>query len=118
MDTGSRPRSKLHRSLGMSLRVKVALGVALPILLVMTLLSFVRVWRERQLLEDQLERTASQLGEVMSGSLHHALLTNDRERIAQSLRDMGEMETVRQIQLIGLDGRVTAGNRSDQLAVG
>ena len=115
MDTGSRPRSSLHRSFGMSLRVKVALGVALPILLVLTLLSFMRFWREGQFLENQLELTVSQLGDVMMGSLHHALLTNDREMISQSVSDMGGMKTVRWVQIIDPDGQVTADSRSENV---
>ena len=92
IDSKSRSRFMSFRT---SLRARVALGIALPILLVLTSLSLMRYRRERQLLEDQIQMTVSQLGEVMMGSLRHIMLANDHEMLVQALNDVGGMETVR-----------------------
>ena len=107
-------RSRL-RSFRRSLRARVALGVALPLLLVLSSLSLVHYWRKHQLLEDQVRLTALQLGEMMMGSLHHAMLANDREMLAQVLTDVGRMENVHRVQIIDLDGRVGADSRREEL---
>jgi signal transduction histidine kinase len=112
MGSDSRPRLISFRT---SLRARVALGVALPILVVLASLSFMRYRRERQLLEDQLRLTVLQLGEVMVGSLRHAMLTNDSEMLAQAVSDVGGMETIRQVQIIGLSGRVRADSHNEQV---
>jgi signal transduction histidine kinase len=112
MDSEARSRFKLFRK---SLRARVALGIALPLLLVLSSLSLLHYWRERQLLEDQIRLTALQLGEVMMGSLRHAMLVNDSEMLAQVLADVGGMENVRQVQIIGLSGQVRANRRGEAL---
>ena len=103
------------RSFGTSLRARVALGVALPLLLVLASLSMMHYWRERQLLEDQIRLTALQLGKVLVGSLRHAMLVNDHEMLTQVLADVGGMENVHQVQIIGLNGRVRADSRGEEV---
>lgn len=109
-----RIRSRIRLS-GTSLRVRVALGVALPILLVLTALSLMRYKRERQLLQDQTNLTVAQLGEVIMGGLRHTMLTNDREMLSQTLADIGRMETVQEVQVINLAGRVIADSYGEQI---
>ena len=60
-----------------SLRVKIALGVALPIFLVMLSLALLHYFRARHLLEAQIEKTAQQVGALALGSVRHALELND-----------------------------------------
>ncbi len=114
MSSESRPRFRL-KFFRMSLRARVTLGVALPILLVLVSLSLMRYRRERQLQEDQMRLTVTQLGEVMVGSLHHAMLTNDPEMLAQVLSDVGRMDTVQQVQIVNLVGQVMADSRGEQV---
>ncbi len=114
MDAKSQSRFELFRT---SLRAKVALGVALPVLLVLTSLSLIQYWRGSQLLEDQIRLTALQLGDVVTGSLRHAMLTNDREMVAQSLVDMSAMENVLQVQIVTLDGEVRVDSRQKSVGM-
>ncbi len=79
-DSESRPRFNLFRT---SLRARVALGVTLPILLVLSSLSLMRFRYERQLLEDQVRQTTLQLGEVMVSSLRRVMLIDDHGLLAQ-----------------------------------
>ena len=112
VDYETRSRFKSFRT---GLRARVTLGVALPLLLVLSSLSLVHYWRERQLLEDQIRLTVLQLGEVMMGSLRHAMLTNNPEMLTQILSDVGGMETVQQVQIVSLDGRVIADSRGEEV---
>lgn len=112
MDSETRSRLRPFRT---SLRARVALGIALPLLLVLSSLSLLHYWREHQLLENQIRLSALQLGEVMIGSLRHAMLVNDSEMLAQILADVGGMENVRQVQIIGLSGQVRANRRGEEL---
>lgn len=90
-----------------SLRIKVALAVAVPIFLVLSSLSFVHYGRERRIFQEQLQRSAEQLGEVTLGSLRHAMLVNDRELLSQVVDDLAAVEKdVLLIQIIDLQHRV------------
>ena len=112
MDYETRSRFKSFRT---GLRARVTLGVALPLLLVLSSLSLVHYWREHQLLEDQIQLTALQLGKVLVGGLRHAMLVNDHEMLTQILADVGGMENVHQVQIIGLNGRVRADSRGEEV---
>ena len=94
----------LHRSL----RAKIALGVALPIFLVLFTLSLFHYARERHLVETQIESAALQMGEMTLGSVRHAMVKNDDEALLHILADVSELDNIRQVQIIGLDGRVKA----------
>ena len=86
-----------------SLRVKIALGVALPILLVMLSLSLIHYFRARHLLEAQIEKTAQQVGALALGSVRHALELNDPGLLRATLVDLNRVESIRQVQIVNLD---------------
>ncbi|MFQ5576569.1 MAG: HAMP domain-containing protein, partial [Anaerolineae bacterium] len=101
-----------------SLVARFVVSIALPVLLVMTSMSVAHYWRERRLLEDQIELAALQMGEVFRGSLRHAMLANDGEMIVEILQNMDGMENILQVRLINLDGWVVAdssGNTTGQI---
>lgn len=100
---------------GASLRVKVALGVMLPVLLTWSLLSLAHYRNERLLLDDELELTAAELGAMMSGSVRHAMLENDPAMLQNVLADVGRMENVSRVQIIGLDDRVAYDSGGQEL---
>jgi signal transduction histidine kinase len=89
-----------------SLRARVAFGVGLPVLLALSLLSLTHYLRERQLLEDQIELTSSQMGGLTLGGLQHAMLVNDQEDLEQIVHDVGAMENVERVQIVDLNGEV------------
>jgi hypothetical protein len=87
-----------------SLRARVALGVALPVLLAMASLAMAVYFRERQLLEDQLKVSITQLGQALTGSLRHAMLADDRALMAEILRDVAAMQSIRRVQILDARG--------------
>jgi len=94
------------RAFRASLRARFALGIALPVFLMMILLSLVHAQRERQLFEKQLGLSSSQLGDVLVGSLRHAMVVNDRAMVSEILDGVAQMDSIRRIQFIDLDGEV------------
>lgn len=91
--------------LNLSLRTQIALGVALPLLITLAVLSISHYHRMRSLSEEQIRTTAEQLGEVALGSLRHAMLTNDRQMLARSLSDIDQQDNIYQIQIINMSGQ-------------
>lgn len=89
-----------------SLRARLALGVALPLLLALASFSFVQYERQRSLLETQARHTAAQLGEVLLGSLRHAMLVNDRMLLDTLVRDVGQMDALDRVLLLDRQGIV------------
>ena len=96
-----------------SLSVRVALGVALPFLLVFILLSVMHYTRELALLEEQIELTATQIGEVTLGSLRHAMLR--KQHIEEIVRDVGSMDNIESVLLINPAGIATAASGANTL---
>ena len=86
-----------------------------PILLTMFSLSALNYWREWRLFDEQVHLAALQLGEAMRGSLYHAMLTDDREMVAEILANVSQMENIQGLQIIDLDGRVKVDSRSQEV---
>ena len=114
--SATEPRERLpHQSVQTSLRTKLTVGIALPILLVLIGLALTHYLRERQLLQEQIKLTVAQLGEVMISSLRHTMLNNNSEVLTQNLRDMGDLERLQRVQIVGLDWQVKAASDRDQV---
>jgi hypothetical protein len=103
-----------HRRIRFSLRARVALGVALPIFIVLAFLSFLNYSREYNLLEEQARLDAVQLGDIMIHSLNHAMLTKEGEHLISSLGDISKLENIRLIQVIGSSGKILADSSGQQ----
>lgn len=91
-----------------SLRAKITLAVILPVIVTLFVISGVHNARERQLFEDQLRLYTMEVGEVMSGSLQHALLSHNDAMVNQILSDVGKISNVQQVQILDMKGKVIA----------
>jgi signal transduction histidine kinase len=112
----SKQLNKLHlwqQALRPSLRARVALGVALPVLLTLIALSVFQYWREYQLIEEQISRSAIRLGDMMIHSLNHAMLFKDGGHLVTTLEDVEKLQNVEEIQIVGLSGKVLSGSGAD-----
>jgi len=112
----SKQWNKLHHwllAMRSSLRARVALGVALPVLVTLIALSIFQFLREYQLVEDQIRLSAVRLGDMMIHSLNHAMLFKDGGHLVATLDDVEKLENVEQIQIVGLSGKVLSGSGGD-----
>jgi len=107
-------RGPFHR-LRHSLRARLALGVALPVLLALSSLSLLHYWRERNLVEDQAQLAVTQLGQVLTSSLRHTMLVNDREMLARVLSDVGTIDTIERVQILDLAGQVKVASDASEV---
>ncbi len=89
-----------------SLRARVAIGVALPVLVALVALSLLSYWRERNLLENELHTVASLLGEVVAGGLRHAMLTHDGAMLTGVLQNIAEMEAIDRVRIVNAQGTI------------
>ncbi len=94
--------------LSTSLRLKVAVGVALPVLVILTGLSLLSYWRANVLMEEQIGAGVEELGQVTLGSLRHAMVRNEPARLLEILSDVRQSQNVQRVEIIGLDGEVAA----------
>ena len=95
----------------------MALGVALPVMLALSSLSLAHYWRERNLLESQVRMTATQLGQILTGSLRHAMLNNDNQMLAEALADVGGMDTIDRVRIVDSKGMVRVDSASSDVGV-
>lgn len=102
-----------HR-LRSNLRAKFALGLALPLFVILATISLVNYLRTRKNLENQMENVAVQLSEVALSSLRHGMLINDQALIGEVLDDMVSIEAIQQAQVVDLGGEPSVVSRAAQ----
>ncbi|NOY98284.1 MAG: HAMP domain-containing protein [Chloroflexi bacterium] len=90
------------------LRIQIALGVALPVLVGLVFLSSFHSRREQQLLDKQTLQTAIQIGEVINSSLRHSMLFHDHQTLEQTLADVSDVDSISRIQIVDENGEVKA----------
>jgi signal transduction histidine kinase len=88
------------------LRSRVAIGVALPLLVALAGFSMVNYLRERRQLEDQVRSIGTQLGDVLNGALRQAMLANDRALLTRMVADIASMQAIESVQVIDEQGTV------------
>lgn len=91
-----------------SLKIRVALGIALPALIGLSAFSLMRYSYERTLMEDQLGIAAAQAGEMAVASLRNAMLEDNSEHLNASMQDISRTTSVIGVQIVDMDGLVAA----------
>jgi signal transduction histidine kinase len=89
-----------------SLRFKVTVGVLLPLVVVWSGLAYVRHINYQRRLMDSVRDTAANTGQIIEGSLQHAMLTNDFSELEQVVASIGQQSSVRQLSLLDKAGQV------------
>jgi signal transduction histidine kinase len=72
----------------------------------MVLLSVLHYQREQQLLDEQTHQFGIQLGDIISSSLQHSMLENNRAMLAQTLAEVDKLETISRLQIINSEGEI------------
>lgn len=89
-----------------NLRMRVALSLGAPLLLLLAVLAGGHYWREWHLLNAQAELTALQLGQVAQGSLYPALQAHNTDWAQATLKNIVGGQTLERAQLVDVGGRV------------
>lgn len=86
-----------------SIRWKIALGLALPVLAALIGFSVADYYRRNILLTNMAESSAVQMGEMTRGSLRHAMLWNDQEMLKNALMDIGHQGNILRVAIFDQD---------------
>lgn len=97
-----------------SLRLRLTLGVALPLLLILGIFTAIEYTRHRALVLTNLTTLASHSGQVIESSLRHAMLESDFDEVQTLLDTLGDSEEIQQVYLLDTTGRVIFSPNGDQ----
>jgi len=89
-----------------SLRFKVTVGTLLPLLVILALSSYLQYLRHRDLMLQELRRTASNSAKIVEASLGHAMLANDRMEMQRAVSRIGAQREVSKIFLLSKEGKI------------
>jgi signal transduction histidine kinase len=96
-----RPQRFFH-----SLRFKITAGIALPLLVILGAFSVLQYARQRDLLLSNLDRATTNLGNVIVGSLQHAMLSQDLPEIQGIMENIGKQQGIRAVFLMNKRGEI------------
>jgi signal transduction histidine kinase len=99
----------------MSLRLKIALGVALPALFLVVLLSVVDNRQDRQHWINRMERDTIRTGEVLLTAMHEAMHRHDPQVLSGILADVVDSGAAGRVQLIDVRNQVRADSRKEAI---
>jgi hypothetical protein len=80
-----------------SLRFKITVGVAVPLLIILATISYLQYNSHRDLMVENLRLSASNAGDIIEASLQHAMLTNDFSEVQQILDEIVKAGTDRDV---------------------
>lgn len=100
------PRKLLVSPAEWSLRVKVTLGIIIPMVLMLSIFMLVEYTRHRAVLLENLAVLASYNGKLIEDTLQHAMEKSDFAEIQRTLDSVVENENFRLVYLLDATGRV------------
>ncbi|MCG2769112.1 MAG: cell wall metabolism sensor histidine kinase WalK, partial [Anaerolineae bacterium] len=89
-----------------SLRFKMSLGLFLPLVAILSLLSYLQYANQQGLLMENLKQSATNAGDIVEGSLKQAMLRNDFSDVQQIVDDIAGQEGVLDLFLVDKQGLV------------
>jgi len=89
-----------------SLRLKVTLGLVLPLVGILGIFTAIEYVRHREVMFNTLSFLASQTSRVIENSLQHEMLSRDPAGLQHMLDAIGEDKTLRIVYLLDTKGRV------------
>jgi signal transduction histidine kinase len=89
-----------------SLRFKITTGIALPLFVILSAFSYLQYVRQRDLLLFNLDRATTNLGNVIVGSLQHAMLSQDLGEIQGIMDNIAKQQGIRGVFLMNRNSEV------------
>jgi two-component system NtrC family sensor kinase len=85
---------------------KLTFGVVLTVLVTIAISAYFNIRSESRSLLTEVERHASQLSEAVKADTEYDMLRNDRERIHESIRRIGQQESIDRIRVFNKAGAI------------
>ena len=98
-----------------SLRIKVTLGVMIPLLLILSAFTALQYTRHRNAVLDDLSMLAALSGRIIEADLRHAMKQSDFEEVQAVLDAIGESEEFRVVYLMDTSGEVIFAPENQEL---
>ncbi len=98
-----------------SLRFKITAGIALPLLVILSAFSYLQYVRQRDLLLANLDRATTNLGNVIVGSLQHAMLSQDLPEIQGIMDNIAKQEGIRSVFLMNTRSEIRFAPQSNEV---
>jgi two-component system NtrC family sensor kinase len=92
--------------LGKKIGFKLTFGVGLTVLLTIGIFAWFNIQSQSRSLLHEVERHASQLSEAVKSDTEYDMLRNDRERIHESIRRVGQQESIDRIRVFNKSGEI------------
>jgi len=92
--------------LGRKIGFKLTFGVVLTVLLAIGIFAYFNIQSERNNLLTEVERHANQLSEALKSDTEYDMLHNDRERIHESIRRIGQQGSIDRIRIFNKTGEI------------
>jgi len=97
---------RLARTLSHSLRLKVSLGILLPLLIILGILTVWEYQRLQNVMLNNLSLLASQAGQVIEDNLRQQMVVSDFDAVQKLLDSIGESGDFRALYLLDTSGEV------------
>ena len=94
---------------------KLTFGVVLTVLLAIGIFAFFNIRSETRSLLTEVERHASQLSEAVKADTEYDMLHNDRERIHESIRRIGQQESIDRVRVFNKTGEIIYSSDSSEI---
>jgi two-component system NtrC family sensor kinase len=85
---------------------KLISGVVLTVLLAIGIFAWFNIQSQSKSLLTEVERHASQLSEAVKSDTEYDMLRNDRDRIHESIRRIGEQESIDRVRVFNKSGEI------------
>lgn len=92
----------LHRNIGF----KLTFGVVLTVLLAIGIFAGFNIRSQSRSLLSEVERHANQLSDAVKSDTEYDMLRNDRERIHESIRRIGQQESIDRVRVFNKSGEI------------
>jgi two-component system NtrC family sensor kinase len=92
--------------LGKKIGFKLTFGVVLTALLAIGIFAWFTIQSENRSLLNEVERHANQLSDAVKSDTEYDMLHNDRERIHESIRRIGQQESIDRVRVFNKSGEI------------
>lgn len=99
-------RPRVFHHVDKSLRVKITLGVVLPLAAILAIFAIIENDRQHEIVLYHLTASASRSAEVLENSLRHAMMQSDFSEIQSTLNLINNTEEFRVVYLLDTSGKI------------
>ncbi len=96
-----------------SLRFKITLGAVVLLVPILGAYSHLQYWRQYDVMLQNLETVTTAMGQVITGSLRHAMLTNDNGDIQNIINDVAKQNEITNLAVLDKQGVIRISPRSE-----